>query len=48
MLGGVALTLLVHPGFLWLVAFIGGGLTVAGLTGFCGMARLLARMPWNG
>jgi len=48
LLGGVALTLLVHPGFLWLVAFIGGGLTVAGLTGFCGMARLLARMPWNG
>ena len=44
---GVALTLLVHPGFIWLAAFIGGGLTVAGLTGFCGMARLLARMPWN-
>ena len=23
------------------------GLTFAGVTGFCGMARLLATMPWN-
>ena len=26
---------------------IGAGLLVAGATGFCGMARLLALMPWN-
>jgi hypothetical protein len=26
---------------------VGAGLTFAGVTGFCGMARLLAVMPWN-
>lgn len=44
---GVALGLLVHPGFFGLSAFVGAGLTFAGATGFCGMARLLAVMPWN-
>ena len=27
--------------------FVGAGLFVAGTTGFCGMARILALMPWN-
>lgn len=31
----------------WVGAFIGGGLTFAGLTDTCGMGLLLARMPWN-
>jgi rhodanese-related sulfurtransferase len=44
---GVALGLLVHPAFFGLSAFVGAGLTFAGATGFCGMARLLAVMPWN-
>lgn len=44
---GVALAVLVHPGFMGLSAFVGAGLLVAGLTGFCGMARVLAVMPWN-
>lgn len=35
------------PHFYWLSGFVGAGLMVAGLTGFCGMARLLALMPWN-
>jgi hypothetical protein len=26
---------------------VGAGLTFAGVSGFCGMARLLAVMPWN-
>lgn len=26
---------------------IGAGLLTAGLTGFCGMAKLLSHMPWN-
>jgi hypothetical protein len=26
---------------------VGAGLTFAGISGFCGMARLLAVMPWN-
>ncbi len=44
---GAALGLFVHPGFWGLSAFVGAGLFVAGATGFCGMARLLAVMPWN-
>jgi rhodanese-related sulfurtransferase len=44
---GAILGLLVHPGFWGLSAFVGGGLFLAGATGFCGMARLLAVMPWN-
>jgi hypothetical protein len=27
--------------------FVGAGLTFAGISGFCGMAHLLALMPWN-
>lgn len=44
---GAALGLLVHPGFWALSAFVGAGLLMAGVTGFCGMARVLAFMPWN-
>lgn len=46
-LTGAALGLLVHPAFWGLAAFVGAGLFLAGATGFCGMARLLAMMPWN-
>lgn len=35
------------PAWFALSGFIGMGLSVAGLTGFCGLARLLARAPWN-
>lgn len=35
-----------HPFYL-LTAFVGAGLVFAGVTGFCGLAKLLARMPWN-
>ena len=33
----------------WLIlsGFIGAGLTFAGATGFCGLAYVLGRMPWN-
>lgn len=44
---GVALGYLVHPGFFGLSAFVGAGLTFAGITDWCGMAMLLAKMPWN-
>lgn len=44
---GAVLGLLVHPGFWGLSAFVGAGLFMAGATGFCGLARLLAVMPWN-
>lgn len=33
--------------FLAISAFVGCGLMFAGATGWCGMAMLLGRMPWN-
>ena len=44
---GVGLGVFLHPGFLGIAAFAGAGLTFAGATGFCGMARVLALAPWN-
>lgn len=44
---GVALGTWVHPGWYGLTAFVGAGLTFAGLSDTCAMALLLARMPWN-
>jgi rhodanese-related sulfurtransferase len=44
---GVLLGFFVAPGFYALSGFVGVGLLFAGLSGFCGMARLLALMPWN-
>ena len=46
-LTGVLLANFVNPSFLWISAFIGAGLIFAGLTDWCGMGLLLARMPWN-
>ena len=46
-LGGVVLGYTVSDVFYLLSGAAGGGLIFAGLTGFCGMARLLQRMPWN-
>ncbi len=44
---GVVLSQALHPGFVWLSGFVGAGLVFAGATGFCGMALLLAKAPWN-
>lgn len=46
-LTGVLLGALVHPAFHGLAAFVGAGLVFAGVTDWCGMGMLLARMPWN-
>jgi rhodanese-related sulfurtransferase len=46
-LAGLVLALAVSPWFAALSAFVGAGLVFAGVSGFCGMARILARMPWN-
>jgi rhodanese-related sulfurtransferase len=46
-LAGAVLGCLVHPGFYGLSAFVGAGLVFAGITDFCGMGLLLAKMPWN-
>jgi rhodanese-related sulfurtransferase len=44
---GAVLGFTVHPGFHALSGFIGAGLLFAGASGWCGMAKLLAVMPWN-
>jgi hypothetical protein len=44
---GVALAVFVSPAWIGLAAFVGAGLTFAGATGWCGMAKLLQVMPWN-
>lgn len=44
---GLILGLTVHPAFLTLTGFVGAGLIFAGVTGFCGMAKILGMMPWN-
>lgn len=44
---GVVLGFALHPAFFALSGFVGAGLTYAGATGFCGMARVLALAPWN-
>ncbi len=44
---GAALALAVHPLFAIIPLVTGCGLLFAGMTGLCGMALLLAKMPWN-
>ena len=44
---GALLGTFVAPGWFALSAFVGGGLLFAGVSGFCGMARLLMLAPWN-
>ncbi len=46
-LTGVILSLTVAQAWIGLSAFVGAGLTFAGISGWCGMAKLLALMPWN-
>ena len=46
-LTGVLLAYFVHPGFIGLSAFVGAGLVFAGVTDWCGMGLLLAKLPWN-
>lgn len=44
---GSALALFKNPLFALIPLGMGAGLLFAGLTGTCGLALLLARMPWN-
>ncbi|MDX2066324.1 MAG: rhodanese-like domain-containing protein [Fimbriimonadaceae bacterium] len=46
-LTGSVLALTVDLRCAYLSGFIGAGLTFAGVTNWCGMALLLARLPWN-
>jgi rhodanese-related sulfurtransferase len=44
---GVLLARFVNPNFIWLSGFVGAGLVFTGITDFCGMGLLLAKLPWN-
>lgn len=44
---GAALALWKNPLFAIIPLLMGCGLMFAGITGFCGLAMLLAKMPWN-
>lgn len=43
---GILLSI-IHPYFVALSAFVGAGLVFAAVTDTCGMAMILAKMPWN-
>jgi rhodanese-related sulfurtransferase len=43
----VLLAHFVETAYILIAMFVGGGLTFAGVTGKCGMAAVLLRMPWN-
>lgn len=44
---GTMLGLFVNQLFLFLPIFFGSGLIFASLTGYCGLAILIGKMPWN-
>ena len=46
-LTGVLLARFVNFNFIWLSGFVGAGLIFAGITDFCGMGLLIAKLPWN-
>jgi len=46
-LTGAILALTVNPNWVLLSAFFGAGLVFAGSTGWCGLAILMSKMPWN-
>ena len=46
-LTGAALGTLVNPSFWFISAFVGAGLTFSGISGTCGLAAVLNKMPWN-
>lgn len=46
-LGGLALTHFVQYTFILIPLFVSLGLLISGLTGWCGLALVLSRMPWN-
>jgi rhodanese-related sulfurtransferase len=46
-LAGTLLAVLINAKWVYLAMLVGAGLTFAGATNICGMAILLAKMPWN-
>lgn len=46
-LSGTMMGAMIHSWWYVLPGFVGVGLIFTGLTGYCGMTRMLATMPWN-
>ncbi|WP_454720924.1 MULTISPECIES: rhodanese family protein [Cupriavidus] len=46
-LAGTVLGVTASPWFLALAGFVGAGLLFAGVSGYCGLARVLMKAPWN-
>jgi len=46
-LAATLLSVLANLKWVYVAMFVGAGLTFAGVTNVCGMAVMLARMPWN-
>jgi rhodanese-related sulfurtransferase len=46
-IASLVLAWLVSPWFAGVALFMGCGLTFAGISGWCGLAKLLQHMPWN-
>lgn len=44
---GVVLGYSISPALFLISGFVGAGLVFAGVSGFCGLARMLLLMPWN-
>lgn len=43
----VFLSIVIGGKLVWLAAFVGAGLMFAGISGWCGMAKILSLLPWN-
>lgn len=43
----LAKAMLLHPVFYALIALLGAGMIVAGITARCSLTTLISRMPWN-
>jgi rhodanese-related sulfurtransferase len=46
-LAATLLAVLINPRWVYLAMLVGAGLAFAGASNICGMAILLAKMPWN-
>jgi rhodanese-related sulfurtransferase len=44
---GAALALWMNPSFAWIPLLMGCGVLMAGLTGACPLAMVMAKLPWN-
>jgi rhodanese-related sulfurtransferase len=44
---GVMLGVFVHSAYYLVPGFVGAGLMFSGITNWCGLAKILLKMPWN-